>query len=246
MPAPVQKLTKAVEGIDRSEIIRKKLKDEDRPVLVAFSGGKDSWAATLALLDAGIEVELGYLYNPPGRTPGRALDFIEEGLNYFEDTMGVKVHRYPHPAFYRMLNSMVFQPPERIETILAAELPEPDFQFVWDEIRYDLGLDLDTWCADGVRASDSLVRRASIKRHGAMKPASSKVSPIWDWLQGDVYDYIEYHGLKLPVDYELFGRSFDGIDYRFLKPVKERFPSDYEQILEWFPLAEMEIYRNER
>ena len=43
--------------------------------------------------------------------------------------------------------------------------------------------------------------------------------------------------MPLPVDYEMFGRSFDGIDYRFISPIKERFPDDYARILEWFPMA---------
>lgn len=48
---------------------------------------------------------------------------------------------------------------------------------------------------------------------------------------------------QLPVDYKLFGRTFDGIDYRFLKPIKENFPRDYEKIITWFPLAELELFR---
>jgi len=38
---------------------------------------------------------------------------------------------------------------------------------------------------------------------------------------------------------------FDGIDYRFMKPIKDHFPRDYQRIIEWFPLAELEIKRRE-
>jgi hypothetical protein len=54
------------------------------------------------------------------------------------------------------------------------------------------------------------------------------------------------HKCKLPIDYHLFGRSFDGMDYRFLKPIKDNFPKDFEKILEWFPLADLEIFRAEK
>ena len=77
------------------------------------------------------------------------------------------------------------------------------------------------------------------------RPKTHKVSPIYDWLQGSVYDYIKMHDIDLPIDYELFDRSFDGLDYRFIKPIKEKLPDDYEQIKQWFPLIDLEILRNE-
>ena len=50
-------------------------------------------------------------------------------------------------------------------------------------------------------------------------------------------------GLKLPIDYKWFGRSFDGIDYRFISKLRLHSPEDYERILEWFPLADLDIFR---
>lgn len=237
-------LTKPIPGIASSEAIRSELAAEGRPVCVAFSGGKDCIAAELALREAGVETVLAHLYIIPGREHGRTLRFVEDGLKRLEDQWQKPIHRYPHPSFYRMLNNLVFQPPERCEIIEAAQLPTPTYEEMWELIREDLGLPQNTWVADGVRASDSLVRRASIKHHGAMKKKSHKVSPVWDWKQGKVYDFIKSHGVELPVDYEWFDRSFDGIDYRFLAPVKEHAPEDFEQILSWFPLAEMELIRH--
>ena len=52
--------------------------------------------------------------------------------------------------------------------------------------------------------------------------------------------------VKLPIDYEMFGKSFDGLDYRFLKPIKERFPEDYAKIKEFFPLIDLEILRYDK
>ena len=106
-------------------------------------------------------------------------------------------------------------------------------------------LPADTWVADGVRAADSIVRRASFTQHGAMKPASRKVSPIYDWLKAEVMGAINQANIALPIDYQWFGRSFDGIDHRFLKPIHDNAPDDYQRILEWFPLAELELVRAE-
>ena len=232
-----------IKGQPTSAEIRDRLAAENRPVLVAFSGGKDAIATELALQDAGIETVLAHLYYIPGRTPGRTLAFVEQGLTDLEQALGKPIHRYPHPSFYRWLNNFVFQPPERCEIIEAAQLPTPDYAGMWALIRRDLGLPEDTWVADGVRAADSIVRRASFSRHGIMKTKDRKVSPVADWLKAEVLDRISAAGITLPVDYELFGRSFDGIDHRFLQPISERFPADFERILDWFPLADLALFR---
>lgn len=232
-----------IKGQPTSAEVRERLAAEQRPVLVAFSGGKDAIAAELALQDAGIDTVLAYLYYIPGRRPGRTLEFIEQGLADLEQALGKPIHRYPHPSFYRWLNNFVFQPPERCEVIEAARLPTPDYATMWTFIRRDLNLPADTWVADGVRAADSIVRRASFTRHGVMKPKDHKVSPVADWLKGEVLDRISAASVSLPVDYEMFGRSFDGIDHRFLQPISERFPDDFQRILDWFPLADLELFR---
>jgi hypothetical protein len=41
----------------------------------------------------------------------------------------------------------------------------------------------------------------------------------------------------------MFGRSFDGIDYRFLEPISRLYPEDYQRILQDFPLADLELFR---
>lgn len=238
-------MTTVIKGQPTSADIRERLAAENRTVLVAFSGGKDAIAAELALQDAGIDTVLAYLYYIPGREPGRTLDFVEQGLTDLEQRLGKPIHRYPHPSFYRWLNNFVFQPPERCEVIEAANLPVVDYAVMWELIRKDLGLPADTWVADGVRAADSIVRRASFTRHGVMKPKDRKVSPIADWLVGEVRERIAAAGITLPVDYQWFGRSFDGIDQRFLKPISEHAPADFARILDWFPLADLELFRAE-
>lgn len=238
-------MTTVITGQPPSAEVRRRLAAEGRPVLVMWSGGKDAISATLALLEDGIDFELAHLYPIPGRTPGRALEFVEEGLRYAEERLGKTVHRYPHHSLYRMLNNFVFQPPERCAVIESMQLPTPTDEQMWDLIREDLGMPHDTWCADGVRAADSPYRRASLVRHGLMKPSTRKVSPIADWVKAEWTAILARHNWKLPADYEMFGRSFDGVDYRFLEPMSRMRPRDYERVLEWFPLADLELMRHE-
>lgn len=234
-----------VKGQPTSEEIRRSLAEEGRPVLVAMSLGKDAIAAELALQDAGIKTHLAYMYLIPPGEDGKLMSFLEDTISSLEDTWQKRIHRYPHPSVYRWLNSLVFQPPERCSIIEAAKLPEPDYQQLWALVKNDLNLEQNTWVADGVRAADSIVRRASFSRHGVMKTANHKVSPIYDWLKAEVMGRISQANVKLPIDYQWFGRSFDGLDHRFLAPLKENAPKDYQRVLDWFPLAELESYRHE-
>jgi 3'-phosphoadenosine 5'-phosphosulfate sulfotransferase (PAPS reductase)/FAD synthetase len=228
-----------IDSVRPSADIRDQLAAEGRPILLAFSCGKDAIASLLALRDSGIaEIVPYYLYYLPG------LSFVEATLDRMEQAFGRQIHRYPHPSLYRWLNNFVFQAPERLAIIEAAQLPQPTYEQIVQLIREDLDLPPSTWVADGVRAADSIVRRASIVRHGPMKPSSGKVSVIWDWQKREVLDRIAAAGIPLPPDYEWFGRSFDGIDRRFLEPLSRHAPQDYRRVLDWFPLAELELVRH--
>ena len=55
---------------------------------------------------------------------------------------------------------------------------------------------------------------------------------------------INENNCKVPIDYKIFGRSFDGLVYRFMLPLKKYFPNDYAKIKEYFPLIDLEIERS--
>jgi hypothetical protein len=135
----------------------------------------------------------------------------------------------------------VFQAPERLRFIEASQLPIPDYDQEWDLIRKDLKLPKKTWCADGVRAADSIQRRGAFVRYGYFR--KRKVSVIGDWLKGETLDYIADHDIDLPIDYEWFGRSFDGLDKRFTEVLKKNDPDDFEVLKAWFPLLEVDHVR---
>ncbi|MEY8314135.1 hypothetical protein [Adlercreutzia muris] len=226
-----------IKGQPTSQEVLQTLADLHEPVALGFSCGKDSIATWIAMREYGIEVVPVYFWLVPD------LQFIDDELAYFEEVFETRIHRYPNPSFYRLINSCVDQPPERLRVIEAAHLPTPDYPQTWDLITDELGLPRETWKADGVRAADSLNRRSSFVQHGVMKPHSRKVSPIADWLKQEVMDAIDGAGIKLPIDYEIFGRSFDGIDCRFTEPMRKHLPDDYERLRQWFPLMETDLIR---
>jgi hypothetical protein len=135
----------------------------------------------------------------------------------------------------------VWQPPERRRTLEAARLPHPDYEQVLTLVRQQWGLPADTPMVSGVRAADSPLRRIHISTHG---PVGRQTLAIWDWQKADVMDTIRSHGYQLPRDYDWFGRSWDGLDPRFLRPIARHAPADdLAHILDWFPLAESELHR---
>ncbi|WNV82227.1 hypothetical protein [Umezawaea sp. Da 62-37] len=225
-----------IDGITPSEQIRAELAAEGKPVLLGFSRGKDSLAAWLAMRDAGITVVPYHLYLVPD------LRFVEDSLKFYEDFFGVPILNLPHPTLYRWLNSLLFQPPERAAVIEAAQLPEPTYEELAELIRTDFDLPA-AWNADGVRAADSPNRRMAMVTHGPKREHLRKVSIVWDWRIADVRAALARHHCPLPEEYEWFGRSFDGMDFRFLDPIRQHAPEDYRRILDWFPLADLEVFR---
>lgn len=217
--------------------IVERLKSENKPVLLAFSGGKDAICTLLHLRNHGIDVIPYHMEVVPG------LAFVEKYLGEWEDRIGRHIIRIPHPSFWRWLRNSVYQTPDRVADLLASDLPNYSYEDVVTVLREDYATPT-TWVADGVRAADSIVRRVSFATHGVMKEKSRKVSPIWDWKIAHIRECIADNNVELPPDYKWFGRSFDGIDRRFLGPLKEHSPADFDRILHFFPLAEMELLRH--
>lgn len=225
-----------------SEEVIAEIREQTDTVLLSFSTGKDAIASALALRGKFKRVIPYYLYSVPG------LEFIEASLAYYERELfgGEHIVRLPHPAMFRWLNNFVFQPPERCEIIERIGFPEIDYKDINAWLAEDQGYDPEViFTATGVRAADSPFRRMHFVTRGAINWNSRLFYPVYDWNKDRLIDAIAQSGVKLPIDYQLFGRSFDGLDLRFLYPIKKHLPRDYAKIIEWFPLAELEIFRYE-
>ena len=222
-----------------SEELCRKMAEECDTAILAFSTGKDSIAAWLQLRKYFKRIIPYYCYTVPG------LEFVEKSLKYYEDFFGTKICRLPHRSLARFLRYMVFQSPPHVTKIEAIDLPgeEYDDGMIGELIRQAENLPESVYVATGVRMADSPMWRIGIKTHGAINHNSKRFYPVYDWKKSDLLMEIDKAGVRLPIDYRMFGRTFDGLDYRFLKPIKDNFPADYEKIITWFPLAELELYR---
>jgi hypothetical protein len=238
-----------------SAVVREEIRASEAPIILSFSRGKDSLGAWLGLLDAGVAPERihpVYYYRIPG------MRFTGEYLDYCEQVFGRPIMRMPHPSLYRMWANGVFQPPGRTGLIMASSAEvEITYQMIEAEIRADKKLPVDTMVATGVRAADSIARRTYLKKSGPTSHGKQRIAVIWDWTVKEVYDRIAAEGIKLPPDYEWFarinprtgrpiknsGRTFDGVAHQFLEPLRRYAPDDYERVMFWFPLAEVDTIR---
>lgn len=205
--------------------------------LLSFSIGKDSWAAAVQCRRYFRRIVPFYLELVPG------LSFVDDEIDRAEQWFGEKVLRYWHPSLVRQLRSAVHQTPERLPMCDAiASLPKYDYQAIEADVRARSGLP-DAFVAVGTRTADSPVRLANVRQHGSINPARRTFLAVYDWRKDQLIGELRAAGIRLSVDYEMFGRSFDGIDYRFLEPIRRRFPEDFKRILRWFPLADADIAR---
>jgi len=223
------------------DVLMRQVAERSPTILLAFSGGKDSLATWLELRRFGgfERIIPFYRYLIPD------LDFVEKSITRYEEIFATRIYRLPHPSLYRMLNNLVFQPPENCAVIERYNLPNFDYEDLTRELLKTLKLPATTYTANGVRVCDSPIRRIALQKYGPSNTRQQSFMPCWNWNKARVYSEIERAGIKLPIDYELFGRSFDGIDYRFLRPIRDCFPADFKKILKWFPLAELELLRRE-
>ncbi len=222
---------------DNSAALNRWVSAQSETCLLSFSTGKDSIAAALECRRHFKRVVFFYCYLIPG------LSFVEKSLAYFERVFETTIIRFPHPFLYRLLNNLVFQPPQNCAIIERADLPTFDYSDVYRIIKEDCGLPQDTWTATGVRAVDNPLRMITVKQSGAYNPALRTFMCIFDWNKARVLEEIRAAGVGLPIDYKVFGRSFDGLDFRFLAPLREHFPDDYKKVLELFPMADLELFR---
>lgn len=210
--------------------------------LLAFSTGKDSIAAWLQMRRYFKRIIPFYKYHVPG------LKFVEDNLKYYEDFFGCHIWRMPSQSLVEWISCAVYQPPDRVEYI-RNNLAQPKGMYtdetITDIIRFNLGLSDDVYTAVGVRMADSPMRRVSVKSHGAINTNKQTFYPVYDWLKADLLREFNEARVKLPPDYLLFGNTFDGLTYKYLKPMREYYPDDYKHLLEWFPLAELDIARYE-
>lgn len=218
------------------ELCRMMAKKNDT-IMISFSMGKDSIASWLFAKKYFKKIIPVYFYGIPN------LSFIKRQVEYFENYFDTHIIQLPHPTLVDQLNYGLFMGINEIRIINRLNFPDVKYDSFFDLLREKYG---EMYVAIGNRACDNVQRYTSFITHGVVNEKRRTFWPVFDFTDSDVYDIIKESNVKLPIDYKLFGKTFDGLQERFLLEVKREFPEDFERIKEIFPFVELELLRYER
>lgn len=204
--------------------------------LMMFSAGIDSIAMFYQLKKYFKRIVPIYMYSIPD------LEFVNRYLNYFEHKFNKKIIRIPHPKTVRLLEQNVYNDHHNLQNKFMRSY-DMDTMIVY--VTESLGISENLMLAIGNKMSDNPMRYMTLKKNGTVNYARSVFYPIFDWNDTQVRNTIKENDCKIPIDYKIFGRSYDGLVYRFSAPLKKYFPNDYKKLLEFFPLLDVELKRAE-
>lgn len=195
-------------------------------VLVGFSGGKDS-VVTLDLCCRHFRRVVPYFYY---LVPG--LSYQEGMIRWAERKYGVEVVRMPHPDLSVLLKLGFYR--RRDLAVPIVSFPEA---LHYLRVRHGIW-----WVAAGEKISDSLWRRAMMKKSGSIDVNRGRFFPVAHFGKRDILAYIRQKRLKMPPLYDVLGRSFGSLRPDALAIVREHYPDDFEKIKRWFPLVEVALH----
>lgn len=221
---------------ETSEKLCKYVADKyDGKCYLSFSCGIDSIACFYQLKKYFEKIVPVYMYCVPN------LEFVERQLNYFENKFDTKIYRFPHPQTVVLLMQSAYN---YKHNSISKFFNGYNHDAIYQIIKSAYNLQNDYFIAIGNKQNDNPMRRMSLKKWGSMNLNRKTFYPIFDWSDQQVANIINENNCKVPIDYKIFGRSFDGLVYRFMLPLKKYFPNDYAKIKEYFPLIDLEIERS--
>ena len=199
-------------------------------VIVAFSGGKDSWVTLDLCCRYFKNVSAFFMYQVPN------LSFQEATIRYAEKRYGIEIERIPHFELSEFLAYGAFRKHDFSVPIVSCN----------DIYKYQRITTGKWWIAAGERIADSIVRRAMMKKSGCIDEGRGRFFPIANFTKADVVKYIAHHKLKPIPESLILGHSFRSLHPGDLVKIKQHYPKDYERIVSWFPFADAGLIHNEK
>ena len=203
---------------------------KDKSNLLHFSCGADSVACYLRLKEYGIKPILVYKYFI------KNLPMVKNYIDWFEKKFNVHIYQFPSTLFSEKLDNALYQYPvkarerfrNRIGTVLQDHTKNSFDKFLVDTIGKD------TVFHFGLRYTDGLRRYQHLSKHGCSY--GNKFYPIASFQIKDLQDILNRHSCLLPIEYRLWGLSFESPRAWNVDLIRENCPETYKRILEYFPL----------
>lgn len=215
---------------------------KDKINILHFSTGADSVASFLKLRENGIEPILIYKYFIPH------LKMVDNYIDYFQNKFNVRIYQFCHPLFTQMMGNLQFQKPmteKKGNKLFNNYYIQAAYNFGKDKRAFDYHLDnifgKKAIYHYGLRYTDGINRFRHLRKAGVM--FNNKFYPIASFKISDIQAILKKHDCKLPIEYKLWGISFETPRAWNIGLIKEHCPETYNKILEYFPTIDYEMYR---
>lgn len=205
-------------------------------ILVGLSGGKDSLVTLdLAVREFGAEnVRCYFMYLVKG------LRCAETTIKWCERRYKIEVDYFPHWQLGNSYKYAVYMKhyarasgwrDMKLKDVEAAARKKADAQ----------------WLAYGHRMTDSIERVGMLKKIGGLDTIGHRVYPLWKWNEASVLAYLRMRKIPLPPKLSILKRSMSGVGFQIdtLLAIREKFPDDFEKIVEKFPFLPAKIAKYE-
>lgn len=206
--------------------------------ILHFSCGADSVASFLKLRENGIEPILVYKYFI------KDLPMVKNYIDYFEKKFNVHIYQFPHTLFTEMMDNALYQKPVKAVNKFMNDIYKFDFPNYTKE-NFDMGLaDLvggDVVFHLGLRYTDGIRRYQHLMKHGCS--FENKFYPIASFKVSDIHNLLDKYDCLLPIEYGLWGISFESPRSFNLPLIRDNCPKTYEMIKQKFPMIVAECYR---
>jgi len=219
--------------LHESKVILRKIYDGGvKKVLVAFSGGKDSFVCLDLCKKVFDEVQCYFLYLVKG------LRCEEQFLEFAERKYDVQIHRWPsHHALNNMRKNVY------MNNLISNEKMPRIYQVDTERsIRRKTGI---RWLCYGMRMQDSLQRRAMISSLGVVDTTGKRVYPIYRWHNDDVYAYLRATKTPIPCMYGSKLSANVSFEPHTLLYLNEHYPDDFNKMAKVFPFVKAQVARHE-
>lgn len=211
---------------------------KDKINVLHFSCGADSVASYLKLKENGIRPVLVYNYFLPH------LKMVDNYINYFEKKFSERIYQFPSVLFSEMIDNALFQLPikarERFRNRIGCFELSKHTKEKFDNFL-DTALGGNVIHHLGIRYSDGIRRYQHLSKNKCS--FKDKFYPIASFKVSDIQDILDRHDCLLPIEYSLWGLSFESPRAWNIGLIKEHCPETSRQITEVFPLIGAEALR---
>lgn len=205
-------------------------------MIVGLSGGKDSLVTLdLCVREFGAgRVKAFHMYIVKG------LRCVEQDLRRCERRYGVEVLLVPHWMLGLAYKHATYMP----HRSRADGWRDTRLSDIEQHVRSKLGA---MWIAYGHRMNDSIERVGMLSRNGGLDQVGRRVYPLRSWNEAAVMTYLRARRIPPPPRLTVLKRSMTGVSFQedVLIAIRDRFPDDFELIVEKFPYLPAKLARYE-